>query len=261
MKDTELWILQQLQKKNIAEAIIKSFSSWHYIGGKLPLEGTKRTQIFHLPGPVHHARWMAKAIYCLKIFLFREHFKLTAREFNGIREVCVFIIRHYLKLWFNCVSAVGAPLQDLSFVQTLLSPSTHSPDTKMKKLLLKKMSNHLWYLLEEAVGLSLFDKNVSDEVKQKMAQLLLEYSAAGQEEDEGEEEDDYEPAKRFIISVENISNLNDKDLSYFVTRKTLNFFKRFDISLNFLRLDPKIWKTNKAYSEALIFLNQIPSNI
>lgn len=31
------------------------------------------------PGALHRARWMAKLIYSLKIFLFRSQFKLTAR--------------------------------------------------------------------------------------------------------------------------------------------------------------------------------------
>ena len=39
---------------------------------------------FRPPGPIHHARWMAKAIYCLKIFIFREQFKLTVREMSSV---------------------------------------------------------------------------------------------------------------------------------------------------------------------------------
>lgn len=35
---------------------------------------------FSPPGAYRRARWMAKGIYCLKIFLFRGQFKLTAVE-------------------------------------------------------------------------------------------------------------------------------------------------------------------------------------
>lgn len=39
------------------------------------LGGVPHRGIFlRVPGAIHHARWMAKAIYCLKIFLFRSHF-------------------------------------------------------------------------------------------------------------------------------------------------------------------------------------------
>ena len=35
---------------------------------------------FRAPGPMHHARWISKAIYALKVWMFRQQFKLTARE-------------------------------------------------------------------------------------------------------------------------------------------------------------------------------------
>ena len=35
---------------------------------------------FRIPGAFHHARWMAKAIYSLKIFIFREQFHMTEDE-------------------------------------------------------------------------------------------------------------------------------------------------------------------------------------
>lgn len=38
-----------------------------FLGGKL-----SKDILFRPPGPVHHARWMAKAIYSLKIYLFRN---------------------------------------------------------------------------------------------------------------------------------------------------------------------------------------------
>ena len=33
---------------------------------------------FNSPGAVHHARWLSKVLYCLKIWLFHDQFKLTA---------------------------------------------------------------------------------------------------------------------------------------------------------------------------------------
>ena len=36
----------------------------------------------HAPGAYHRARWMAKLIYCLKIYLYRSQFRLTPRELS-----------------------------------------------------------------------------------------------------------------------------------------------------------------------------------
>jgi len=36
------------------------------------------------PGPTCHARWMQKALYCLKIFIFRNEFILTTAELKRL---------------------------------------------------------------------------------------------------------------------------------------------------------------------------------
>ncbi|XP_044578979.1 uncharacterized protein LOC123261451 [Cotesia glomerata] len=65
--------------------------------------GTTTTNItFKHPEAVHHARWMAKAVYSLKIFLFRNEFHLTKSEIDGLRELCLFIIIFYLKSLVHC---------------------------------------------------------------------------------------------------------------------------------------------------------------
>ena len=38
--------------------------------------------MFNVRSAIHHAGWMAEAIYGIKIFSFREEFKLTKREEN-----------------------------------------------------------------------------------------------------------------------------------------------------------------------------------
>ena len=45
-----------------------------------PLPNNTKQYHFRLPGAYHMARWMAKVIYCLKIYLFRNEFILVAEE-------------------------------------------------------------------------------------------------------------------------------------------------------------------------------------
>lgn len=54
------------------------------------------------PGATHHARWMGKALYALKIYLCRENFRLTSQEEKGLRDICIFLVRLYVKAWFRC---------------------------------------------------------------------------------------------------------------------------------------------------------------
>lgn len=74
---------------------------------------------FKHPGAFHHARWMSKAIYCLKIFLFRSQFKLTAKEKKALSEICIFIVMIYVRAWFTVPLTPQAPNHDLQFFKKL----------------------------------------------------------------------------------------------------------------------------------------------
>ncbi|KAK0065084.1 hypothetical protein Bpfe_005642 [Biomphalaria pfeifferi] len=66
---------------------------------------------FRDPGAYHMARWMAKVIYCLKIFLFRDEFKLTVSETKNLTEFCVFATA-----WISCPMQSDAPFNDLQLL-------------------------------------------------------------------------------------------------------------------------------------------------
>lgn len=51
-----------------------------------------------------------------------------------------------------------------------------------------------------------------------------------------------------------IKTFGNKDISHFVTRITLQFFRRFQIPIDFLSRDPSIWKSEKSYLEGLEIL-------
>ena len=98
------------------------------------------------PGAMHQARWMAKVIYSLKIWMFRSQFKLTKKEEKGLREVCLFSVVLYLKAWFSAPLAVSAPRNDLQLLQDLYNYRQHND--KISKSTCKKLEKHLWYLSE-----------------------------------------------------------------------------------------------------------------
>lgn len=55
------------------------------------LGGHKGNESFRVPDPTHHARWMAKAIYALKIFFLKTQFDLTGRETNNVTDLARFV--------------------------------------------------------------------------------------------------------------------------------------------------------------------------
>lgn len=98
---------------------------------------------------------MSKAIYSLKIYLFRNQLILTDCGKNGIRDICIFIIKIYLKIWVQALVAARAHNEDLSLLKQLYA--YNSFDENMSKELISKFSNHLWYLSPECVALAFFD--------------------------------------------------------------------------------------------------------
>lgn len=68
---------------------------------------------FAPPGAMHHARWMSKALYSFKIWLFRYQLKLTKREESGLKEFCLFIAGVYTRCWIEADKAHLAPYNDL----------------------------------------------------------------------------------------------------------------------------------------------------
>ena len=131
-----------------------------FLGG-VPNKGIS----FRAPAGLHRARWMAKAIYCLKLFMFREQFKLTKRELKVITEICVFVVIIYVRWWFQAPVATSAPRNDLWLLKNLKNFETIKK--VMSKKALTKFLGHLWYLSEELVALAFFDDEVSLESKQK----------------------------------------------------------------------------------------------
>ena len=204
-----------------------------FIGGNVP-----NFKQFRLPGATSHARFMAKAIYIYKMFLFRDEFKMTSKELDGIRNVCIFLTRVYVRFWFNCTNATEAPRRDLQIIKDSIEYS----DKRVSGALLEKLRNHLWYLSEEAAGLAFFDSGVLLETKRKMVQALGNV-------DIGDEE--LASPKRLNSTVEEMITFADKDLSHFVTYKTKRFFLRLEIGMDFLQVDPSEWSARDDYLTGL----------
>ena len=79
---------------------------------RVPMRGIS----FRAPAGQHRARWMAKAIYALKIWMFRDQFRLTKREEKGIRDICLFTVRLYITAWYRSPEATSAPRLDLQLL-------------------------------------------------------------------------------------------------------------------------------------------------
>jgi len=125
-------------------------------GGADPAEISFRT-----PGACHQARWMVKAIYSLKMFLFQHQFTLTTKQKHSVKELALFVSRIYVRCWHEAPLGRKASLNDMQLLESL----TNYPNRTIAKAARDTFSQHLWYFSEFLVGLSFFDDRIAADVR------------------------------------------------------------------------------------------------
>jgi hypothetical protein len=118
--------------------------------GETPPRGIR----FRVPGAFHHARWMSKLLYVLKLNLFQDQFRLTKHESSACLEFALFTTLLYIKAWIMCSHSCDAPANDLKFIHNLNKYNTVSKSVSESAL--TAMRRHLWYLGQELAPLGLF---------------------------------------------------------------------------------------------------------
>ncbi|GBN94709.1 hypothetical protein AVEN_18763-1 [Araneus ventricosus] len=117
---------------------------------------------------MHQARWMARAIYSLKLSLFSSQLKLNTKE--ALLDVYLSIVIIYVKPWLQWILAVKAPYKDLCFLKSL--KAYEKVNESISKAASQKFNHYLWYFTDEIVVLAIFDDDVDKETKLKMVANL-----------------------------------------------------------------------------------------
>ncbi|KAG0710101.1 hypothetical protein GWK47_023501 [Chionoecetes opilio] len=183
------------------------------------------------PGAFHHARWMAKAIYVLKIRMFRSHVQMTTREGKGLEEIALFVVLLYSRAWMEAGLATEAAYNDLNLVKDL--HHFQEINGAIGKTTLTTFSRHLWYLGADLVGLSLFSERISMEEKKKMLKRRGR---------KGPRPNPFNKAADQLIN----SSLPSLTSSASVRALTL-----LNIDISFLSLPVDEWEANPAYQKGV----------
>ena len=126
--------------------------------------------IFKLPGPDHHARFMSKCLYILKIKLLRRIFKLSDGEEEQVSSLTEYILLFYAVVWFTTPLASSAARHDLEFMSNILEYRKVNP--QLAFAVLSSTYRHLWYLTPQLITLALTDAGLEDTVREGMAKAL-----------------------------------------------------------------------------------------
>jgi hypothetical protein len=192
------------------------------------------------PGPIHHARWMSKLIYAIKIFLFRKQnsiFNLTKREETQLQRFVLFGALLYTKVWIEAPLAAEAPRNDLNFWLNL--KKYEAIDSEISIAARMVLERHLWYLSDELVGLALFSTEVTSIEKSEIV--------IGMEK---------ETDKRQIRGNTSLLK-NNVNLGMFATKRSLKLLTILEIKDSFLNLPPEEWPQNEEYQQGRDRIKQL----
>ena len=192
---------------------------------------------FKKPGAVHKARWMAPMLYGLKMFLFRNELKTSAKEQKKLERFVTFVCFIYIEHWVNASNASDAPFIDLSRYKNLLC--YQEIDRPVALAVLKKLKLHTWFLNQEFAPLSLFSEKVSDEQKTLLAKHLIKIKPAK-----------YEMGCPNPVEMPNSKNVGLKlELFEFIGNGSLFIFDQLHFNKDWLKLPIAQWKDNESYNE------------
>ena len=131
------WAEQELEKKTFPRDDYREFMELVVVS----LGGTVKGFTFKLPGPDHHARWMSKCLYFLKINLLRKMFLMSEEERLRVERLAEFMLLFYAEFWFTAPLASSAARQALDFMSGVLEYRLVDP--QLSFMVLKSCYRHL----------------------------------------------------------------------------------------------------------------------
>ncbi|KZR96894.1 Uncharacterized protein APZ42_008519, partial [Daphnia magna] len=122
-------------------------------------------------GADHHARFMSKAIYYLKIYLLQNLFHLRPKEVKEVKRMAIYIAVFYGKYFLETSLTSSALVNDLRFLCAMHQYAL--VDKEAANETIHSINLHLDYLTQELVPFALFDPRLAEEEKNKLAHTLI----------------------------------------------------------------------------------------
>ena len=230
-----------------------------YLGADEPQATTsKKKSLFKQPGALHKARWMAKLLYAIKIDLLSNKIETEFPKgtvFSGrnqkdnIHRFVMFVVYVYVPWWLTAPFSSSAPSNDLSLIKSLYH--FKDIDSVAASAALKSLKNHMWYLTEELVPLSLFSPLVPNEEKTEIAEKL---SAVCKETHERDNRHGTGFGKPLFPVIPPEADL---ELVNFVGKDSWIFFDCLKMNSSFLEKSVHMWEAEEDYQTAKLIVDNI----
>ena len=203
---------------------------------KVCLGGTierKKTYSYQLsrPGADHHARWMSKCLYILKLSLLLHQIDtISPQTKKKINTMASFILFVYIKFWFSSPSLTRAATNDMKLYKHITT--FKRVDKNVSAAALVVLQRHAWYLTEDCISIALFNPDLEDEEKNKLAHKIGELPTT-----------QLEIRKPTLLTVSVRSKITD-----FVRQRSILLFSLLKMDHKFLLQEN--WKETDKYDAA-----------
>ena len=128
-------------------------------------------------GAVHHARFLGKSLYYLKLQLLCKQLTFVQENDNlqeDLKLICEFIVCFYTRWYLQAHKAIQSPASDLDsiFQMNEYKKVCSNPEAVDA---LASLYRYTWYLDSTIIPLALLDKNISMDKKTAIADDLLSF--------------------------------------------------------------------------------------
>ena len=127
---------------------------------------------FKRPGACHHARFMAKAIYSIKMAMLGDLNIVDNEMEKVILETAEFSAIFYGPWFLKSAVPQCAPGNDLAVIDQMKCYQEEKPI--LAKAVLNAMQRHMWYFTPQLVVLALVDDDLEDSIRKSLASKLIE---------------------------------------------------------------------------------------
>ncbi|KAG0726856.1 hypothetical protein GWK47_035767 [Chionoecetes opilio] len=80
------------------------------------------------PGAIHQARWMARNLYYMKMFMFAEQLEYDEETVVKLERLNLFLGLFYTPMWMSSTLAADAPANDLQFMKDMMKFKRTDPE-------------------------------------------------------------------------------------------------------------------------------------
>ncbi|KAG0721376.1 hypothetical protein GWK47_046611 [Chionoecetes opilio] len=119
------------------------------------------------PGAIHQARWMARNLYSMKMFMFAEQLEYDEETVVKLERLNLFLGLFYTPMWMFIYTCCRCSANDLQFMKDMMKFKRTDPE--IAQAVLQKLENHKVVPTQEVVPFALFGR---DSVTKRSRTLL-----------------------------------------------------------------------------------------